>query len=267
MMDCQKKFLLVVFLMGLIMVPTACERKTAPPEPMVQDVVLMEMPKRPDPPVGEDKKNPLPGEKNAPGGGLETVPRDDGMPPGTLSLSPSPSDALSQISLISDSDKADGQVVEIQKDTDSHDESVALDDATFQSLIQVETVKVYYSGEGKVDPFDPLIKDAPPPEKRVDVVEKEVPRRILTPLEKLDFSQMKLVAVMGREFGNVAMVQESSGKGYLVDIGTYIGKNSGQVVAIEKDKLLIQEQVKDYKGNTVERFQEMKLNKLVEDKG
>ena len=261
MMDCQKKFLLVVFLMGLLMVPTACERKTAPPEPMVQDVVSMEMPKRPDPAVGEDKTIPLPEEKSAPGGGLEVVQRDDGAPPANLSLFPS------EIPLISDSDKADGQVVEIQKDTDSHDESVALDDAAFQSLIQVETVKVYYSGEGKVDPFDPLIKDAPPPEKSVDVVEKEVPRRILTPLEKLDFSQMKLVAVMGREFGNVAMVQESGGKGYLVDIGTYIGKNSGQVVAIEKDKLLIQEQVKDYKGNTVERFQEMKLNKLVEDKG
>ena len=238
------------------MVTTACERKTAQPEPMVQDVVSMAMPKRPAPPVGEDSKIPLQGEKIEPGGGLEAVQNDDDVPPVTPLETP----------LISESDGANGQTVGIQEDTDSNGAPAAAD-STFQSLIQVEAVKTYYTGEGKVDPFDPLIKDAPPPEKRVEVVEKEVPRRILTPLEKLDFSQMKLVAVMGRESGNIAMVQESGGKGYLVDIGTYIGKNSGQVVAIEKDKLLIQEQVKDYKGNTVERFQEMKLNKLVEDKG
>ena len=245
------------------MVTTACERKTAQPEPMVQDVVSMAMPKRPDPPVGEDNKIPLQGEKNEPSGALEAVQNDDGVPP----VTPSASLPQTQTPLISDSDGTNGQSLDIQEDTDSNGAPSALTDATFQSLIQVEAVKIYYTGEGKVDPFDPLIKDAPPPEKRVEVVEKEMPRRILTPLEKLDFSQMKLVAVMGREFGNIAMVQESGGKGYLVDIGTYIGKNSGQVVAIEKDKLLIQEQVKDYKGNTVERFQEMKLNKLVEDKG
>ncbi|MBF0199761.1 MAG: pilus assembly protein PilP [Desulfamplus sp.] len=136
----------------------------------------------------------------------------------------------------------------------------------FQSLIMVDDEKQYYTGKGKIDPFDPLIKDTPnAPEEKV-VVEEEVPRRILTPLEKLDFSQMKLVAVLSRDSGSVAMVQESGGKGYLVNVGTYIGRNSGQVIKIEKDKLVIQEQVKDYQGKVTDRFQEMKLNKL-DDKG
>ncbi len=93
-----------------------------------------------------------------------------------------------------------------------------------------------------------------------------MPQRVLTPLEKLDFSQMKLVAILNKEAGSVAMVQEASGKGYIVNIGTYIGRSSGQVVSIEKDKLVIQEKVKDYKGNVVDRFQELKLNKI-DDKG
>ncbi len=86
----------------------------------------------------------------------------------------------------------------------------------------------------------------------------------MTPLEKLDFSQMKLVAVLIRDSGNVAMIQESTGKGYLVNIGTYVGPNSGQVIKIEKDMLVIQEQKKNYKGIVTDNFQEMKLNKLDE---
>ncbi|MBF0201350.1 MAG: pilus assembly protein PilP [Desulfamplus sp.] len=141
-------------------------------------------------------------------------------------------------------------------------DTLDLDSDAFESLLLVDEEKQYYSGQGKIDPFDPLVKDTPELPKERVVVEDEAPRRILTPLEKLDFSQMKLVAVLNRDAGSVAMVQESGGKGYLVNIGTYIGRNSGQVVKIEKDKLIIQEQVKDYQGNLIDRFQEMKLNKM-----
>lgn len=113
------------------------------------------------------------------------------------------------------------------------------------------------------DPFTRY--NRPKTKKKVQQID-EVPHRILTPLEELNITQLKLVATLNKDSGSLAMVQESSGKGYLVSIGTYIGQNSGQVVKIEQDKLVIQELVKDSWGNVVERLQEMKFNKL-DDKG
>lgn len=133
-------------------------------------------------------------------------------------------------------------------------------------ILQLHEEKLFYILKGKIDPFEPLLKEKTPVVETQQKAEDDIPERILTPLEKLDFSQIKLVAILNRESGSVAMVQESTGKGYIVSIGTYIGRNSGQIVSIEKDKLVIKENVKDYKGNLIDRFQELKLNKL-DDKG
>ena len=114
-----------------------------------------------------------------------------------------------------------------------------------------------YTGEGKVDPFVPLIKNEP--------VRVQAPERPLTPLERLDYSQMRLVAIVGRGADYVAMVEESGGKGYIVKIGTYMGRNGGVVSEIRKDRIIVSERVKDFKGDMITRTQEMKLNKT-EDK-
>lgn len=128
--------------------------------------------------------------------------------------------------------------------------------------------KWIYVSEGKIDPFAPLIK------KEVKGVSKDGEAltpiisagRMLTPLEKLDYSQMKLVAVMSAESGRVAMVQQADGKGYVVGVGTYIGRNGGIVTEIVKEGLVIQERYKNYKGDVVTQTRELKLNKA-EDGG
>jgi len=58
------------------------------------------------------------------------------------------------------------------------------------------------------------------------------------------------------------MVEEASGKGYEVKIGTYIGKNQGKVFEIRKSSIVVKELVKDYKGRLKERVKEIKLHKL-----
>ncbi len=138
----------------------------------------------------------------------------------------------------------------------------ALDDTVALMMGETKNI-IFYTGEGRIDPFDPLIKA----EKKSPVpvaTEPEKPKRILTPLEKLDFSQMTLVAIINSETDSVAMVQESSGKGYVVKVGTYMGQNGGQVERIETDRIVIKEMVKNYKGLETTRFQELKLHK---DKG
>jgi type IV pilus assembly protein PilP len=115
-----------------------------------------------------------------------------------------------------------------------------------------------YSGEGKIDPFTPLIKNEP--------VRTKEPVRPRTPLERLDYSQMKLVAIVARDGEHVAMVEEAGGKGYIVLVGTYIGRNGGVVSKIWKDRVIVHERVKDFKGDIITRTQEIKLNKT-EDEG
>jgi type IV pilus assembly protein PilP len=118
----------------------------------------------------------------------------------------------------------------------------------------------HYDSKGKIDPFAPLIQEKSPQEDK-PVVDNR-PKRILTPLEKIDLSQIRLVAVIIMENRSIAMVEEASGKGYEVEIGTYIGRNQGKVFEIRKSSIVVKELVKDFKGRLKERVKEIKLHKL-----
>jgi type IV pilus assembly protein PilP len=127
---------------------------------------------------------------------------------------------------------------------------------------QVLEKNTSYDPKGRVDPFLSLIQEKEEPlaaSPKTD--EKEEPKRILTPLEKLEVSQIRLVAVILMKNRQLAMVEEATGKGYEIKIGTYIGKNGGQVSKINQSSIIIRESVKDYKGKRKERFQEIKLHK------
>ena len=123
----------------------------------------------------------------------------------------------------------------------------------------VEKVSDHYDVKGKIDPFKPLIQENPP---KAQPIADNRPKRMLTPLEKIEWNQIRLVAVIIMENRRIAMVEETSGKGYEVGIGTYIGKNQGQVSEIRKSSIVIKEPVRDYKGRLKERVQEIKLHKI-----
>jgi len=116
----------------------------------------------------------------------------------------------------------------------------------------------HYNSQGKIDPFRPLIQEKPEASKSIV---DDRPKRILTPLEKIELSQIRLVAVIIMKDRQIAMVEEASGKGYEVGIGTYIGKNQGKVSEIKTNSIVIKELVQDYKGRLKEHVQEIKLHK------
>lgn len=100
--------------------------------------------------------------------------------------------------------------------------------------------KVYtYNPEGKPDPFKPFLQLTP-----IKVVRKTP----LTPLQKYDISQLKLVAIINTPEGNIAMVEDSAGKGYFLKKGTEIGKNDGKVKAILNDRVVVEEFYQDVLG-------------------
>lgn len=123
-----------------------------------------------------------------------------------------------------------------------------------------------YDSKGRIDPFEPLFQA----KAEVSVSEstgksyqtiRDSRRGKLTLLEKLDISQLKLTAIILSQNRNIAMVQESTGKGHVVKKGTYIGINSGRVVEIKKNIIIIEEEVEDFLGKIVVRKRELKLQK------
>ncbi len=117
-----------------------------------------------------------------------------------------------------------------------------------------------YSLTDKINPFIPLVQTRVSATIPVNKEEKK-PTRTLTPLEKFDLSQIRLVAVVMAESGKIAMVEEASGKGYVVRVGTYIGKGGGTVVQILTDRIVINETITDFRGEEISHTREMKLHK------
>jgi type IV pilus assembly protein PilP len=122
-----------------------------------------------------------------------------------------------------------------------------------------------YRPQGKVDPFLPLIaKKKKTTTVKSDIVQKAIRKkrtRILTLLEKFDLSQLKLTAVLRTPKSAVAIVEETSGRGFVVKTGTRIGLNSGRVVDILMDRIIIQETEEVIAGKKLYVTREMKLNK------
>lgn len=81
-------------------------------------------------------------------------------------------------------------------------------------------------------------------------------------LEHFDLSELKLVAIMKMGKDRVAMVEDNSGKGYLVRRNTYMGKNSGRVIRITDDTVLLVEKVVNPAGDLVDHEVRMTLKEV-----
>jgi len=117
-----------------------------------------------------------------------------------------------------------------------------------------------YDPEGKTDPFVPLLKDDPL-KVLPDAKTKSEKREPTTPLERIDLSQLKLTAIIRTPSGFKAMVEETTGKGYIITVGTYVGIHSGKVTNILKDRIIVGEEVEDALGNVANRNSEIKFQK------
>ena len=106
---------------------------------------------------------------------------------------------------------------------------------------QKEGKEYSYNPSGKPDPFKPFIQ----------ITAKESRTVPLTPLQRYEISQLKLVAIISAPDGNhIALVEDSTGKGYFLKKGTWVGSNDGKVTKILKDKVLIEEPYQDIFGKT-----------------
>lgn len=138
--------------------------------------------------------------------------------------------------------------------------------ATLEKKVATEGNTLYrarfYDPEGKLDPFAPIFKQSAPETVTETGTKKKREKRVpQTPLERLSLGQLTLVGVIRMPSGNRAIVQEASGKGYVVKNGTYIGTDAGRVVDIEAGRVVIEEEVENVLGDVITRKQELKLQK------
>lgn len=110
-----------------------------------------------------------------------------------------------------------------------------------------------YKREGRQDPFMPLVTSAQGGLEPLDTEE-------MTGLRLFEPGQLTLVAIASSGDGTVAMVQDSSGKGYTVRQGTLIGK-LGEVGTILADRLVINERYYTLAGEERIKAVEMLLRK------
>lgn len=105
-----------------------------------------------------------------------------------------------------------------------------------------------YRPDGRRDPFESLVKEKAPV---VELSRLQDPDRPRGPLERFDISALKLVGILWGELGRRALIRAPDDKGYFVTVGTYMGENGGQVMAIHDDRLMIEEKYKDSEGKIV----------------
>ena len=81
----------------------------------------------------------------------------------------------------------------------------------------------------------------------------------LTELQKLDVDKLKLIAVVVGTATPMAMVEDPTGRGHTLRIGTLVGKLLGQVKHIRRGEVVIQEEFRDFTGKRIPQLKELKL--------
>ena len=120
----------------------------------------------------------------------------------------------------------------------------------------------FYNPQGKIDPFEPVFRDKPAVGKVSGGGKHRRIRLPRTPLEKIDLNQLTLTAIILRKSGNNrALVEEASGKGYIIKKGTSMGTRWGRVVEIKKEMVVVEEETENMLGEVVLNRREMKLQK------
>jgi Tfp pilus assembly protein PilP len=87
-------------------------------------------------------------------------------------------------------------------------------------------------------------------------------RENLSPLERLDLSQLKVVGIIWDIKEPRAMVEDTAGLGYVVKVGTPIGSNDGTVKAIHRNQVIVEESTADIYG--VRRKRDVNMNLATE---
>ena len=104
------------------------------------------------------------------------------------------------------------------------------------------------------DPFRSFVLD-----RSAELAEEE-----RGPLEQFDLAQLTVVAVVWGTDRARAMIEDPSGRGYVIQEGTPIGKNDGYVTQITDNSVTVLETYVDYLGESTQKSIEMRVRQTTQ---
>jgi Tfp pilus assembly protein PilP len=102
--------------------------------------------------------------------------------------------------------------------------------------LQTSTDDFEYQMDDRPDPFEPFLK----PKVELDPNEIIDTNEVLTGMQLFEPGQLTVVAILKKGPVRIAMVQDSTGKGYVLNTGMKIGKR-GKIIDITPDKVIVEE--------------------------
>ncbi len=130
--------------------------------------------------------------------------------------------------------------------------AVSLPPPLTKEELKVEKEVYAYDQKGRRDPFMSLVQ-----------ISKEKPKRVAgrKPIEDFDVDEIKLVAILWDSRQYYALITLPDNKSYTIKKGMTVGLYGGKVEDITKDKVLIREHLKDYRGQPKTKDTILKLRK------
>ena len=114
-----------------------------------------------------------------------------------------------------------------------------------------EDISYAYDAVNRRDPFESYFEKAE--------ASASTDGEPVSELQQFEIDKLKLVAVVVGTATPMAMVEDPSGAGHTVKIGTPIGKRFGQVKHIRRGEIIIQEEFRDFTGKRIPVLKPMKL--------
>lgn len=105
-----------------------------------------------------------------------------------------------------------------------------------------------YDPAGKADPFKSFVR-----------TEMTARVGVVSPLERFDLSQIEVTGIIWNADRPRALVQDPTGKGYVVGEGAPMGKNQGRVVRIDDNRVVVKETYVDFRDQASSKDVELHL--------
>jgi len=109
--------------------------------------------------------------------------------------------------------------------------------------------------------YDPTDKRDPFRSYEWERLASEQDSELRGPLEQFDVNQLDLVAVVWKTGSARALIQDPSGSGFIVGMGTRLGKNDGEVIQIDDNLLVVKETYVDFLGQKTTKDIEMRIRR------
>lgn len=107
--------------------------------------------------------------------------------------------------------------------------------------------------------YDPLNKRDPFKTYFDELVLEEQEQESRTELQRFDIDKLRLTAVIVGTATPMAMLEDPTGKGHTVRIGTLVGRRFGIVKQIRRCEVVVQEEFRDFTGKRIPVLKPLRL--------